>query len=60
MRRAVAGAALAVAWLAAASAGAAEVESLRMSGSAADRFNIAVLGDGYRAVDQTKLKTAAQ
>ncbi|HEX2877084.1 MAG TPA: M64 family metallopeptidase [Polyangiaceae bacterium] len=60
MRRAVAGAALAVAWLAAASAGAAEVESLRMSGPAADRFNIAVLGDGYRAEDQTKLKTDAQ
>lgn len=60
MRRAVAGAALAAAWLAAASAGAAEVESLRMSGPAADRFNIAVLGDGYRAEDQTKLKTDAQ
>jgi hypothetical protein len=60
VRRGVAGAALAAAWLTAGAAGAAEVESLRMSGPAADRFNIAVLGDGYRAEDQTKLKTDAQ
>lgn len=31
-----------------------------MSGPVADRFNIAVLGDGYRAEDQAKLKTDAQ
>ena len=60
MRRAVSWAALAAAWLLAGSAGAAEVESLRQSGPVADRFNIAVLGDGYRAEDQTKLKTDAQ
>lgn len=60
MRRDVAGVALAATWLLAATAGAAEVESLRMSGPVADRFNIAVLGDGYRAEDQTKLKTDAQ
>ena len=37
-----------------------EVETLRESGPADKRFNIAVLGDGYRAQDQTKLKTDAQ
>ena len=37
-----------------------EVETLRESGPADKRFHIAVLGDGYRAQDQTKLKTDAQ
>jgi hypothetical protein len=37
-----------------------EVETLRESGPADKRFNIAILGDGYRAQDQTKLKTDAQ
>ena len=60
MRRGLAVGALLGAWLAAASAGAAEVESLRQSGPAADRFNIVVLGDGYRTQDQAKLKTDAQ
>ena len=46
--------------LAAASANAAEVESLRQAGPAANRFNIVVLGDGYRTQDQAKLKTDAQ
>ncbi len=39
---------------------AAQVESLRESGPADKRFNIAVLGDGYRSGDQAKLKTDAQ
>jgi len=39
---------------------AADVETLRQSGPAADRFNIAVLGDGYRAEDQAQLKADAQ
>jgi uncharacterized membrane protein YgcG len=60
VKRGVAGAALVPAWFVAGVAGAAEVESLRTSGPAADRFNIAVLGDGYRAEDQAKLKTDAQ
>ena len=60
MKRGVAAAALAAVWLAAGAASAAEVETLRTSGPIADRFNIAVLGDGYRAEDQTKLKTDAQ
>ena len=42
------------------SAAAFEVESLRSSGPADKRFNIAVLGDGYRSQDQAKLKTDAQ
>jgi MYXO-CTERM domain-containing protein len=37
-----------------------EVESLRESGPPDKRFNIAVLGDGYRTQDQAKLKTDAQ
>jgi MYXO-CTERM domain-containing protein len=37
-----------------------ELETLRESGPADKRFNIAVLGDGYRAQDQAKLKTDAQ
>jgi MYXO-CTERM domain-containing protein len=37
-----------------------ELETLRESGPVDKRFNIAVLGDGYRAQDQTKLKTDAQ
>ena len=37
-----------------------EVETLRESGPADKRFNIAILGDGYRTEDQTKLKTDAQ
>lgn len=60
MRRCFGGAALALAWLVARGASAAEVETLRQAGPAAERFNIAVLGDGYRAEDQTKLKTDAQ
>jgi MYXO-CTERM domain-containing protein len=39
---------------------AAEVETLRQNGPTNLRFNIAVLGDGYRAADQAKLKTDAQ
>ena len=37
-----------------------EVETLRESGPADTRFNFAVMGDGYRAQDQAKLKTDAQ
>lgn len=37
-----------------------EVETLRESGPADKRFNVAVLGDGYRTQDQAKLKTDAQ
>jgi MYXO-CTERM domain-containing protein len=37
-----------------------EVETLRESGPADKRYNIAVLGDGYRAQDQAKLKSDAQ
>jgi MYXO-CTERM domain-containing protein len=37
-----------------------ELETLRESGPADKRFNIAVLGDGYRAQDQAKLKADAQ
>jgi hypothetical protein len=60
VRRGLAAGAL-LGWsLAAVSAGAAEVESLRQAGPAADRFNIVVLGDGYRTQDQAKLKTDAQ
>jgi hypothetical protein len=51
---------LAALGLVASTAGAAEVETLRQSGAVTDRFNIAVLGDGYRAEDQAKLKTDAQ
>lgn len=43
----------------ASSARAAQVESLRQAGPVDKRFNIAVLGDGYRTQDQTKLKTDA-
>jgi hypothetical protein len=37
-----------------------EVETLRESGPVDKRFNIAVLGDGYRTEDQAKLTTDAQ
>lgn len=37
-----------------------EVEVLRQTGPADKRFNIAVLGDGYRAVDQTLLSQNAR
>lgn len=60
MRRGVACGALCALGLASGAARAAEVETLRQSGAAADRFNIAVLGDGYRVEDQAKLKTDAQ
>lgn len=60
MRHALAAGALLGCGLMAASVSAAEVESLRQSGPAADRFNIVVLGDGYRTQDQAKLKTDAQ
>ena len=46
--------------LGAASASALEVETLRQAGPVDKRYNIAVLGDGYRAEDQAKLKTDAQ
>jgi hypothetical protein len=39
---------------------AAEVEVLRQSGPADKRFNIAVLGDGYRVEDQALLRQNAQ
>jgi hypothetical protein len=39
---------------------AAEVETLRQNGPTNLRFNIAVLGDGYRTADQAKLKSDAQ
>ena len=39
---------------------AAEVETLRQNGPASARFNIAVLGDGYRTTDQAKLTTDAR
>ena len=39
---------------------AAEVETLRQAGPADKRFNIAVLGDGYRTADQAKLTTDAK
>jgi hypothetical protein len=51
---------LAVCGFGARRAPAAQVETLRQAGPPADRFNIAVLGDGYRAEDQAKLKTDAQ
>ncbi len=60
MKCAFALAACSALWLAALPVVAAEVETLRHSGPAANRFNIAVLGDGYRAQDQSKLKTDAQ
>ncbi len=41
-------------------ASAAEVESLRQAGPADKRFNIAVLGDGYRAQDQALLSANAK
>ncbi len=47
-------------WVGATTARAAQVESLRQAGPADKRFNIAVLGDGYRTGDQAKLKTDAQ
>jgi MYXO-CTERM domain-containing protein len=60
VRRAAPWGALLALWLASGTAHAAVVETLRQTGAAADRFNIAVLGDGYRTEDQTKLKTDAQ
>lgn len=60
MRHGLAVAALALTWLGSHGVFAAEVETLREAGPPADRFNIAVLGDGYRAEDQAKLKTDAQ
>lgn len=52
------------AWLACGSftiaAGAANVEVLRQTGDIDKRFNIAVLGDGYRAEDQALLRDNAQ
>jgi MYXO-CTERM domain-containing protein len=60
VRRAALSGALFALGLASRLAGAAEVETLRESGAPADRFNIAVLGDGYRSEDQAKLKTDAQ
>jgi hypothetical protein len=59
VRRAILAAALLGAASLAPPAAAAPVETLRQSGPAAKRFNIAVLGDGYRNEDQTKLKTDA-
>lgn len=41
-------------------AGAFEVETLRESGPVDKRYNIVVLGDGYRSQDQAKLKADAQ
>jgi len=60
VRRWLSCAALALSWLPTRGALAAEVETLRQVGPAAERFNIAVLGDGYRTEDQAKLKTDAQ
>lgn len=60
MRRCLSFAALALSWLATRGALAAEVETLRQAGPVAERFNIVVLGDGYRTQDQAKLKTDAQ
>jgi hypothetical protein len=53
------GALLALATLSA-SASAATVEVLRQTGPVGTRFNIAVLGDGYRTQDQTLLSQNAQ
>jgi len=60
VRRAAAWAALGALLFASASVRAAEVETLRQAGAADKRFNIAVLGDGYRAEDQAKLSTDAK
>jgi MYXO-CTERM domain-containing protein len=46
--------------LSAASARAAEVETLRQAGPPEKRFNIAVLGDGYRVEDQALLSQNAK
>lgn len=59
MRRATAGVALGALLCVSARVRAAEVETLRQAGAADKRFNIAVLGDGYRTEDQAKLLTDA-
>jgi MYXO-CTERM domain-containing protein len=60
VRRLVALCALISLGLAGRGARAAEVEALRQAGPADKRFNIAVLGDGYRVADQAKLTTDAK
>jgi len=52
--------ALLAALLGASGARAAEVETLRQAGPVDKRFNIAVLGDGYRTSDQTQLTADAK
>ena len=47
-------------WLGPAAAQGFEVETLRDAGPPELRFNLVVLGDGYRSEDQAKLKTDAQ
>lgn len=59
MRRGAAWAALAALLGLSASVQAAQVETLRQAGPVDKRFNIVVLGDGYRTEDQAKLKTDA-
>jgi MYXO-CTERM domain-containing protein len=60
MRRWSASCAVSLGVLTTGQAGAFEVETLRDAGPVDKRFNLAVLGDGYRAEDQAKLKTDAQ
>ena len=60
MRRALALLVGLLLWIGAPAVRAAQVESLRQAGPADKRFNIAVLGDGYRTSDQAKMKTDAQ
>ena len=47
-------------WLVGGVGRAADVETLQQAGPADKRFNIAVLGDGYRTSDQTKLTADAK
>lgn len=60
MKRGVWALTLGVALFASGAARAAEVEVLRQAGPADKRFNMVVLGDGYRAQDQALLSTNAK
>jgi hypothetical protein len=52
-------AAFCLTWLFAFSAAAYQVESLQSSGSAANRIDLVIMGDGYRSQDQAKLTADA-
>ncbi len=60
LRRLGSAAALAVAFFGVKPAHAYTTEMLQASGDSANRLDLVIMGDGYRAEDQTKMKTDAQ